>query len=875
MSELTKKFGRGIDRVQAMVARLIPGPVNSTSSLRDIGRGAGMALAITATMTFVVGVGILLSQRIQDPNSILLIGLVLTLSSFGSLVDMNLATFGWDGTAFASQSSSATIGIHSGTIAAITIAAIFLYNRRLARLSMKDLTSSRTSPLHFAIGFILMVTGMSFIAQFNNITMDGQATVTGISLLSLVFVFGLVWLASLAGSSADSSNAKVTEVIWLWTIRSLRNFAFIYVSLLVIILYLYLLTAGMDPKFGVASYPQGISFNMTPEQILAALAVIVLFGLNIIAFIFFYAIGINIGFDLGGNQLGALISTFTSQFDFQSFQWIYTTMGPLVYVGVLALVTLVALIAGAAASNKVRARITGIINFWKSLFVALFLSLSLLYFSGIQSWVEYGAEEAQDSAFFLLGASIITTVSVTTVILFLAFKAGGTKFAFMSSAFPRLVLGKRGSMLGDQRISSARTFGVFVTAFGIILAGLPLSIATYNRFSPYVDGPFQVGSAVSQNLTTASIGDLKKYLNPNSLKDYRWLDGKILSKAQPVEGFSTDIKVQNSLAQAWVPGNLDATIFVTLRNGMNSIVQVVPTTSEYKANGLIKHANYSPILSPSTLDLSVSKFLSGNKKLSYTVNGQKVKAGTYYAIPGVYHVKADGYKLVAPTDRAYFIGGGTNLIDVGYSVKLPKGADKILKSGIESKAKDCMKLDKSGLADCFNLKEDNLISFDPYAAYVPESYFDYSDSNYKTESVVCEHAGREDALVTSSVAISVVTCTAKISLTRTFYKSTTKKVPNYQQRAACVGAYVDPFGSTVYYDEWEGYWISEEGDWWEDDYIEWDPCHSEKTETYQDGYTTKEIRGEKISSHKVSTEVSELISVTGTLLENGTFKVTP
>jgi hypothetical protein len=286
------------------------------------------------------------------------------------------------------------------------------------------------------------------------------------------------------------------------------------------------------------------------------------------------------------------------------------------------------------------------------------------------------------------------------------------------------------------------------------------------------------------------------------------------------------------------------------------------------------------MISPTTVEVTLSKFLKNRKNLKIKLNGESVTPGNYFAIPGVYSVKADGYKLVAPTDSTIYVENEAQVVGIGYKVKLPNGGGNKLNSGTKAKANSCMTVSKSGVGKCISKKEvvdkSSLASTDS----VPEKYFDFRDYNFKSGAVTCKADKRKDSLVTAKVAKATTECEVEITFSRDYYKTEKRQVPNFVTTEVCVGGYESPYGARITgseYDYWtdEYYYTDTSGLYWSLDSLEYDNCSTTQTKTVRDGNRTELVRGSKISTVKMTSSVTKKISVKGTLLDNGDFKVNP
>jgi hypothetical protein len=373
---------------------------------------------------------------------------------------------------------------------------------------------------------------------------------------------------------------------------------------------------------------------------------------------------------------------------------------------------------------------------------------------------------------------------------------------------------------------------------------------------------------------------LKEFLNPKGSTSSKWLSSKVLEAAQPSEGYQSRIIVTNSLDKSWEPGNLDATIVIELEKDGKTISKTFETTSTLVTNGLLNHVKYEPVTAPTTVEVTLSKFLKGQKDLEITLNGEKVKPGKYFAIPGVYKTKAAGYKLVAPTESAIYVENESQLVRIGQKVELPKGGAAKLDKAIQSKAERCLKVTNTGTGPCFKTQEIISAAETTEVEKVPAEYFDYRDYNFKSGIVTCENDGRKDSLVSATVAVSKTNCYTEVTFSRDYYKSSSRQVPKYVTKPVCAPGNVTPNGDRAFFsytDEWEYFeniYKDTNGNLWLESSLIYDSCAYKVDKLVRDGTKTELVRGDKIASTKMKSSLSKSQTAKGTLLANGDFKVT-
>ena len=864
------------NKFKQVASYLFPNQSRLPGALKSAAQGAAIALSTVVVVSTLIAFVLLLSQKSFDLVSVLLAGVAVTLGSFGAVlvVDPSISLL-------TDLGSDVNFGLHSVTIAAITLAIVYSVSRKVARASRSN-ESYDLSPLHLGLGFALMTFGISYVSTGVSNTTFGQVNLQGITLLSTLFVFAIVWGTSYAGQARGLSSGSDFDYVWKWITKAIKNFVLIYTVLIVFALIVLIIRTIIEPKYAYASEPVAMTLNLTPDQSLWIFVGVVLYGANLLVQFFLSAVGINVGLVIQGNpDVVNLLSSIDTNVLSNASQWSYNLLGPWGYIGVLVLVTLVALVSGARAADQVGAKFHGVSTYFKALFIGLFVSLSTLFIASVQLSVNLTPLEGETiSGGFAWGASLIGVIAFSTALIFVAHQSAGRSFDYMASAFPKLVLGKRETGLNGPAVPGAKLFGIVTISAILLVAATPIAASSINRISALVDGPVQVGEKVSKTLTSATIKDLKAFLNPKGSTSSKWLSSKVLEAAQPSEGYTSKVIVTNSLDKSWEPGNLDATIVIELEKDGKTISKTFETTSTLVTNGLLNHVKYEPVIAPTTVEVALSKFLKGQKDLEITLNGEKVKPGKYFAIPGVYKTKAAGYKLVAATESTIYVENESQLVKIGYKVELPEGGAAKLDKALQAKADKCLKVSSVGSGTCVTKNDITKNAVMDSTAVAPSEFFDYRDYNFKSGPVICDKNNRKDSLLKANEEESSTECSSEVSFSRDYYKTAKRQVPNYTLKSVCVGGDVTPNGDRAYFDytdEWEYFeniYRDTNGDLWLESSLTYDYCASQQERRVRDGNKTELVRGAKISTVKMTSTVSTTQKVKGTLLENGDFKVT-
>jgi len=829
-------------------------------------RGSSIALSLVAGFTAFLSLGMFLSKSVYGPSA-LRAALSLTLSGFGSIVDFS------GGGVFSTQGSTNSafaVGLHAGLITLISFWVIWLVSKRY---SSKNEVSAAT-PIYVAFGFTVFSWVLGLIAQGVVDFELGYASVKPMSFTAFLLVFTFVWTASSrAQISTNFEKSSGINQAFYWIGRALSNFVLIYTALVVIGLIVFGIRNLIEPHFALASMPlEPSTATLSVEQQTLAIYGILLFAANAFFQALFVAMGVNFGTEFQGLGSGLDFSAVPGFSSAPQGVWIYDSLGAPAFIGVSLLVVVVALISGAAASARTGIQFKTTKAYWQVLGFGLLLSGGLAYLTSLQVSIDQASGDGKNTStlWIFYGSYMLSIFALATIVISAAFLASEKAFAFIASGFPNLVLRLQAAPALERRESGGRAFGVLVKLVIVAVIATPITASTINRVSALTDGPTQLGQRIATDIQTMKLQDLKVQFNPTGSRAHQWLSDKILTKAQPKTGYQVSIKTLNKLGNDWQPGNLDAKVTVQLSKSGKSFNYTFDTTSKIKhPSWLLTHVDYSPKLSPATLTIQVNPQLGKDLLKSLTVNGEAVKPGAYYSVPGEYSVKATGLKLIAPTNRKFYASTDST-IKVGYEVSLPDGASESLDKSILSKAQDCFKISSSGSSTCINANDLNATIV---SGSEPSDYFDSSDSDFRSTGVSCS-SKRSDILSSSTAEISKKSCSATVTFTRNYYKVFNKQVPTYDTRTVCSGShYVDYNGNPVSYDPWSGYWVNNYGQYFYSYSIHIDSCYYQSTESYQTGYETVSVRGSKIGSTKMTANAEKTLSVTGTLNANGSFSV--
>ncbi len=848
MNELRTTLKFYVEKISRGLASALPQPKGEGHGIRSFLRGALNPLALVSVVSFLLSLALLISQRATDLPSIARIGAAIVASSFGGLVT------------FATQGNPLQVefGLHSITVAVIALAITY----RSARLH------SGFKPLHYALGVTTFLAALGFATQGNiKTTFADAVSVSSPSVLSLAVTFGLFWLVAVLG--ARRAVAARTSTPGLWAAATLKNFAYIYGALLVAAGITLWVSALINPTFALSTEAAPVMPAPEAEQVLWFVVAAILYSGNGIAQTFFGAAGVPIGIESHGfvsNEILKLIEPAAGV----SF-WALPAFGPWAYIGLVALVLVVALISGAVAARRLGIKISGVVAFWQTLVTSLVITFTVAYFAGLQITASAKVEETQVDSSIFWGVSFVGLILSTLVVTFVAIGGSNRLNQFTASAFPRVFRAfKQGT--DDVRSLAGRVFGIAVSLLVIAAFLTPVAAASTNRIWGAIDGPGVLGQTAKEKLTEGDIAELKAYLQPKPGAKDVWFSDDILKAAQPSDDYDFSVSVMNKSDEPWTVGNLDAIVNVTLAKDGKSLVWPIDTTSEMtNPSWLIQHPKYTLKLAPTKLSVTVSKLLPNKGPVTVTINGKKLTAGTYLAIPGIYNVEAAGYKLIAPTKETVFTNSPNQKIAIGTKIALPAGADAILDKGILAKAKSCFTVAANGASECVSaaaLKKAGVV----VSGKEPNSFFDSSFSNFKVSNIVCDADARTEKLTSAIALLSTGKCSAEVTYTENFYKTTKKKVARYTETTSCQAAWVSYDGYPVTYTIGEDDWGDEVWGWFDDDGylydsedVSLDACFYKSTQRVQDGFETKDVRGALLTKVNMKATVQSSVSVAGGL----------
>lgn len=750
--------------------------------------------------------------------------------------------------------------------------AVLAYRQGRARQAdeNRDRSSEGTS-LSYALGLGAGFASLAAVATYvasGVASIDAEldsafyARIEPASLLTISLMTVVIAIPAWMGGNREASSRRSSNP-WVWAHSAVRTFALTYSVLILITLILIALYLVISPVFTYSS-PEIEStegFKLEPQQIGQVLAAIVGALLVLPTFLFYiltFGLGAGVGVksDIEGLNIldlfGNLVPTnYLYDFGFMSLE---TVIGWPVFAAALLLVSLVALISGAAATYKTQVAIDFRRHFLVGL-SAVAATTGILYFLTTisVSWTNKGvpASEIDETGLLLqrgllgIGANSTSLLLIVALVaVFASLGAAGAR-VFTTSAFPKVVrLLSLGRLVNSgSRSLGALIFGTAITVSLMAAAIAPVSVAAIERAWATIDTPSKKISAVAEQLEKAELKDLKTLFTTDETKKLAWLPDAVLKQALPTSEMPQSLKLKNQNRGDWQVGQLDVagTVSWKLPKSEKKIKITLLADGQVKDHlKVVTHADYTVAKTSITLDVAAGKFLAPTGKSNLQINGQKILDGNYRALPGAYVVSTDAYRLVAATKKTVLTNKAENVYVPEELPNLTGEYEKVLNDEINKKAKDCTNFKEIDKAKCFSL-EDIYNSRNEMSKKEPSKYFGFQTNGFKVTGFEC-NSEPSDRLLSASHVIRVADCEVKMNFTLDYYKSKaeTRKVTRQENYNACPS-----FGEAV--------------------------CL--RTRTVNMGTKQVEVRGDKIESIEFTSSVPVFVEALGFLDEKGKFSI--
>jgi len=855
-------------KLRAIRNFVLPDPTELQDAGSSLARGAIWALA-TAFITASITVALVeLTGLILPFDSAVRFGLAIAIGASGGLLD-----FSGFNASFASVGSLA-VGIHSGTIALAIFLVARRYGRRAGRSSSRSAASQANGKfsIYLGLGFASFNFLSMLLAQGSIHFASATAKISPLSILGASFGGILIGLSAYIGFRSVKKSLLKGASTFDFAISSIWNFFAIYGVFLIIATVVFIIQFVIQPNFS-ESYQTGITqppMNYPANQVAWAVAAFVAFLPNVLMQVFFFCAGFtndplssSSGLEqyLGGLGQGNSL--------LQSAGW------P-IYVAVMFLVLLTALISGAVASAS-----TGYTPKAPGRSVALIAIVTMVvtfvsYLSSVEGHAFLYVGEKIEFGLWI-GASVVSGLVFATLLGSISYWASTSGRSFAGAAFSQVIKLRRVKNFEVPQNIAGKIFGIFVAALLTVSAFTPIGAATLNRvWATTADGPSQVADQAIKNLETMSLKDLKAYLNTTS-SSLPWLSDTILESARPKASQTAKVILTNAIGKPWQVGNLDASILIKFTSSTGTAFAKWPieTSSELtNPSWLIKHPVYTANILNPTVTIQKANYLTGLKDFRIVVNGEEVTPGDYQLIPGFYSIQAPGYKLVAPTDLTYATSGLNSTFVIGTKVNLPAGGAYQLDSAINKSAESCAKLSADGNSACFTNEDVYSRSKIQSGVSMPEA-FDLSWTDFKASNTSCISSKRVDVLVSATSLKSKGQCSTEVTYTENYFDSKEIQVPHYTSKDVCVAGYTDDYGNpATYVGSYFGSAVYvANGTYYYQYQLTYDGCATTRTETVQDGWDSKTVRGRLIGKSTWAATVPFTRNVVGHLADDNTFSV--
>lgn len=714
--------------------------------------------------------------------------------------------------------------------------------------------------LGLGVGFASLATAATFFVSGVAISSQGLRLEFA-SLLTFISIVAFIAVPAWLGGLREYGSKRSTSA-WVWFYSTIRTFAVTYSALIVVALIVVLLYFAITPVFANSSPELEASapIKLTPEEtsaILLGIIGIILYLPTLVFYGFTFGMGGNIGLQTdiqGVNLLDSLSSLVPTElvFGLGNFN-LQTTFGWIPLLASIALVSLVALVAGAAAAHKTQAVIDFKKHFVITLSATVASAAALTYLTSLSiSWTNKGKEATQIAAGELpLEAGLVsygvTASSLLLVVALLAVFAtlgASSSKQFTSSAFPKVL-----SLLSFDRSANnaprplpSMIFGTAVTIAILATAAAPVALATTERVWATVDSPMRKIGAVTDTLQNGELKDAKKAFTIADSADLPWLSDDILNKARPTNSMSKATSLSNFNESGWEVGQLDAIGETTWKVSDTDSIKL-KLTAEGKVKEHLKvvtHADYKVQPTNATLQIGLGEFMAPTGKSNLKIYGKTVPVGLYNALPGAYEITTDAFKLVAATKKTFATTKEANSYTPAEEINLKPEYEAILKAEVNRLAKECTKFTEINRAECFTLES----IYDSRAEKgkdTPSKYFGFQTNSFKVNGTNCDYEA-EDKLLSASHIYREALCTVEMSFTLDYFKSKaeTRKVSRQEAFNAC-----PEFSGAV--------------------------CA--RTRTINLGTKQVEVRGDKIGSAVFTSSVPILVDTIGFLDEKDKFKI--
>lgn len=673
------------------------------------------------------------------------------------------------------------VGLHPTLLTLALILATYAIAKKQGKKLSASSTSTRlVSAASIGLGFTVFAWVVSLFAASSTFVIGGAVTLQPSSLLSLLPIFLVVSVVALSGLTSATTSAFESG-FFAWAVRSTFAFFVSFTALIFTVLLIVSIILWIQPDFA-NSLPEVKADNSFSNYLGLGGLGVAIFLPTILLYVFVIGVGGSLGltYNLDNATSGVwdAVAGFLPAFNFSNVD-VLSLLGFPYEAALLAVVAVVAMtsaVIGHHQTGYVPRKLSHFLGFFA---VALGLLVAATFLSDTSfNWTNRG----QTASTFTQGAVQLDEGSaragITLGLLVLVFMImtaagfGATKHFrnFLSESYPRLFAYTSGKpvLTDDKRRFSARLFGLETVVVLVLAVAVPTTFVTVERVWASVDTPAALASSFGSQIQNGDVATVKSMLQGD--ENYPWISDKVLKIAKPKTGWSQNSSAKNLNDRAWEVGNLDAIAFLGWESKNGKVSYELPTTSKLKTYiGFIKHPTFKLQPEPVYVTFANDMFYPADLMAKALLNGEKVQPGTYRSFPGQYHVVAEGYKLIAPTDKWISSTGAELLISVGNEMALPANADEAFTKTADSRAATCNSVDASGNGTCFSV-DDVVAAAQITQGTMPTEYFNAANTEYTATGTKCMANGKSWLLSAESVARKV-TCVTTVEFLTSYTKS--------------------------------------------------------------------------------------------------------
>jgi len=693
--------------------------------------------------------------------------------------------------------------------------------------------------------------------------------------VAVVVIVPTLWLAARKKVRVSDSESNG----WRWSRVTLATFVKIYFAAVALAILVYLLVEIIRPQFITSSETPQPLLDFSWNEVVAPIAAVVLFLPTIVIFVLFYFAGVSVGQSgigsLGSDEASS-VSDVVGLFPGSGFISLFGGSLPVV---LLVIATLCSLGAGGWAAIRTSYVPTWLNDSRRILVSSLLAGFALLLFTESRiGWTNNGVPATQatngqvplESGFIRLGLGGGAIALMCFVLMVLSLVSSTRLIEFLLDGMPRLSRRMTGKMRSQEFRPKARFvwLGRLVVLALTLAVVLPLAGAVFERAWAIVDGP---GKVIKSGMVALETGNVKtiqdsfgfetdkgKWLNESTMRRAMsdWAPGK---DDNSLVTLPSKTSINNSHDRQWKLSELDAVGIPQWTLGdktSRTELSLQGTVSDRYT--LFRHADYAWTTPPLSVSLSAGQFYPQKAAQKVTVNGNPLKPGTYYGVPGFYQVSAPAYGVIAATNATFYFDGTELAILVGSEGNVPKSTEGQVKATLDKSQKACESVNTQLKSAC--VKNDSLLANKEYVSGerdVPD-YDSYKISNVDNKSLSCSS---DSSRVNSSVSVLYSRpCNQQIAFVITYVKNAITE-PIYQTRTSQV--YVNDGYDTIDTCPYESYYCY--------DYV---PYGHYETRSRQVVVGQRLIEPRKTFVTKFKSETDFVIQVQAVLQKNRSFKVT-